>query len=609
MKFLFLILPVFVAAVARPLATLAMPGTNDLAKVRGVVDDLVRPELQACENGRKTRAEAADAIAAYAPQAETEAAKYLLLETAFAQHVRSGEYAKACEDYATLTRLVADVPAGTLSNWLAPLGRIKKRKGPEWAELNRLAVADAMKEHVLGEVVKLRQKLHAQPGNVELRKDIGERLVYAGDWEGARAEFAQVGGDLAKVVDWERSYPDGDGSFTPYGVGDFWWEFRAGGKKASPLVKAYRLHAAGWYKLALDTPECRGLKRTVAEQRLQEAAGYGPVVAPKPRKFQVVPAGKDNPRQMIRVPLGGPGVDLEFVECPAGVFVMGNRRRPRGLGRMRKVAITRPFWCGKTFITYDQFAAITGEKHVISEANLKLFGTGAVMNNTVFADVRKLTEKLNARFAERLPAGHVFRLLTEAEFTYALTSGGAWSNLDWPRGMDRCRTDWRDYNALRLKSGLPVLSTRDLGNPDFGHSSFLPYQRLPTPWGIHDLWSFVRTYVLERISPQRKRAWGEITNDVASKMKTGAVKDSLVWQELVERPDYQADVRDPLAWETDAEGRSYGLEIAYPWGTLLDFEMAVVWLPDSADVSRQYVSGIRLCIGPDLLKERGLKGW
>ena len=114
---------------------------------------------------------------------------------------------------------------------------------------------------------------------------------------------------------------------------------------------------------------------------------------------------------------------LEMIACPAGTFTMGEKTVAGDCNEVRKhqVKITRPFWLSKVAVTRAQWTKImygadTGEKengqNDFAAVNLALSRKRAFMG------------ALNNRFKTELPEGYVFRLPTEAELAYAMTSGG-----------------------------------------------------------------------------------------------------------------------------------------------------------------------------------------
>ena len=64
---------------------------------------------------------------------------------------------------------------------------------------------------------------------------------------------------------------------------------------------------------------------------------------------------KDNKISLKKMSLElKPGVNIEFVECPAGSFIMGYSEEDNHPHKKHKVTITRPFWMATTKLTIEQ---------------------------------------------------------------------------------------------------------------------------------------------------------------------------------------------------------------------------------------------------------------
>ena len=84
------------------MAVFAMPTPEQTKKVESLVVDLMRDDQAALKSGKKTRVEVAESAMSLADQAESEAAKLLLMKGAFNLYVRAGEFDRAIETLQSL---------------------------------------------------------------------------------------------------------------------------------------------------------------------------------------------------------------------------------------------------------------------------------------------------------------------------------------------------------------------------------------------------------------------------------------------------------------------------------------------------------------------------
>ena len=119
-----------------------------------------------------------------------------------------------------------------------------------------------------------------------------------------------------------------------------------------------------------------------------------------------------------RIDLGN-GVKLEMVKIKAGTFMMGS---PEGeLGReydekQHRVTLTQDYWLGKFEVTQAQYEAITGK-------NPSYYKGSNRPVRVSWYDAKAFCDKLNERYAGKLPRGYKFDLPTEAQWEYACRAG------------------------------------------------------------------------------------------------------------------------------------------------------------------------------------------
>ena len=135
---------------------------------------------------------------------------------------------------------------------------------------------------------------------------------------------------------------------------------------------------------------------------------------PKPKKVTVALENQE----LAKIDCNG--VLLEMVKIKAGTFTMGS---PEGeLGRSRdetqhQVTLTKDYWLGKFEVTQAQYEAIMGN-------NPSYFkGGNRPVEEVSWEDAKEFCNKLNERYAGKLPTGYRFDLPTEAQWEYACRAG------------------------------------------------------------------------------------------------------------------------------------------------------------------------------------------
>ncbi len=153
-------------------------------------------------------------------------------------------------------------------------------------------------------------------------------------------------------------------------------------------------------------------------------------------------------------------LQMQFQPIPAGSFVMGSATGGDGDERpVTKVKISRPFWLGRTEVTQGQWHDLMGT--MPSAAKGEFLPVNQVSWDDAMAYCGKLTAR--ERAANRLPAGYVFTLPTEAQWEYACRAGSTQDVLT--REMEASM--WHDENS---------------------HDEPHPVGQKPAnAWGLHDI--------------------------------------------------------------------------------------------------------------------------
>ena len=126
-----LIMWVAMAAACAAIQLTAMPTEEETRKAEPVVKKMLAQERAALNSGQMTRSEVAAAAMKLADEADTDAAKLLLMKGAFALYVKDGNLEKAVETMKALEAAIADMPPQSVTNMIemALLGVSKKVDG------------------------------------------------------------------------------------------------------------------------------------------------------------------------------------------------------------------------------------------------------------------------------------------------------------------------------------------------------------------------------------------------------------------------------------------------------------------------------------------------
>ena len=110
------------------LQTVAMPTQAEAEAARPAVKRMLASDWAAMKSGKKTQTEVADAAMKLAGEAESDAAKLLLIKAAFTLYVKDGKIDQAVSAINSLERTIADMPSQIISNMIetALLGIPKK---------------------------------------------------------------------------------------------------------------------------------------------------------------------------------------------------------------------------------------------------------------------------------------------------------------------------------------------------------------------------------------------------------------------------------------------------------------------------------------------------
>ena len=306
---------VAVGMMACAVTTLAMPTKVELTKAQPIVNELMKPLVDDFKAKRKSAKEVAQSAESFAKEAETEAAKFLLLRGAVSYYSRSADYDKAADAVALLQSEVKDIPPETVAEIISrATSRISAKNAPRLYSQYRLAKALVKAKK---DMPRLEAALKKRPLNFAARREYAELLALTGDWKGALAQFAELKGKEASMAKAELAGKAKQGE-----LGDFWWDYKAQSEDVADAIKA---QAVAYYRAGLVANEITGLKKALAEQRIEEAGSSATSVADvaaDENSNQPPPGCKFITKGNEATMVFPNGVTIEFAKCPAGQFRM-----------------------------------------------------------------------------------------------------------------------------------------------------------------------------------------------------------------------------------------------------------------------------------------------
>ena len=507
------------ATVASSLA--AMPTKQELKQVEGLVQELMRPEVDAMKAGKKNRADVAKAAVALAEKAESDAAKLLLLKGSFTLYVGHGAFDEAIGVLRTIRTTIPDVSPQHVANMVeSALRNIPKNRGGQLYRI--LDDAKARVRHQ-DELKAALEKSAKRPGLRALHVEIAEHYAFFGDWPKALDEF--VKSDNAKAAEVAKA-EKGEGKMSQKAIAEFWWNYAA----AEEVQRAFRRHAADVYAAAIASGGISGLETVLAKRRIDEVKEYGEDLLASIEK-KSTPSGGNAPAAvsgkqatalycvvdlsagpdaskypvsyLAAEPKGGFNTDeykttkLVLRRIEPGKFMMGGKY---------DVTLTKPFYIGVFEVTQKQYELVTGSNPSKYKGDMR--PVEQVSWNAIRGDSSKYNWPSSANvdpstFMGKIQArtGLAFDLPTEAQWEYAcraaMTSkfnNGGDSTSDLKKlgrfALNQKARGWKESNADFARH-----EPDGKGGCLDGHTVVGSYQ--PNAWGLYDMHGNVCEWCLD----------------------------------------------------------------------------------------------------------------
>ena len=413
----------------------AMPTQEETKRVEPLVMDLMRDDQAALKSGKKTRAEVAESAMTLADQAESEAAKFLLMKGAFNLYVRAGEFDKAIETLQGLQTAIPDMPPADMAKIIESSLRAVPRKNG--GQLYRMLGEIKARSRYTDELKTLENSVKKAPADRSLRLKLAEHYAFLGDWNLALENFAATDGKVGEIAKAER-----DGKGATKKVADFWWDYSKNHAKdkSDELERCFHAHAAKLYEDAIASDDIKGLNKVQAERRIEEAKEYGenvvatPLMPIKPKQAQnskdlymvvdLAKTGKSAISYLGDVPKKGWSDDYKTKKMVLRRIEPGSFEYLPG----KSFKITKPFYIGIFEVTQRQY------EMVIKENPSEFKGDMRPVERVSYLDIRGSDKGLNwpkdnkvdddsylGKLRKRI--GLEFDLPTEVQWEYACRAG------------------------------------------------------------------------------------------------------------------------------------------------------------------------------------------
>ena len=572
---------------ATAFAAVAMPTKKELAAAQKLVEDVIAPDLKALNAGRKTVKDVADIQMKLASDAQSEAEKYLLLQSAFKLYSRGEEFDSAAKALTAINRDIESVPPELIVELIdREFHRGMGQKAPKVLQIFKTAKRTI---RFRKELATAERNVKAHPKDPAVNRKLGECYAELGDWNAALAAFVNADGKLVEIAIGERT-----GKVVAADAGDFWWDYIEGTE-----MTTYKFHAAELYRTALADSTFAGLARTRAEQRLAEVDAAKDEM---PNMSAVCKATTPNVKMINgRVePLSfnlGKGLSVEFLGCNAGSFEMGYKDyyegnpKERSFAKPHKVKFSRPFWIGKIQISEEVYRSVMGGKEY-TLAQEAAGGRFAACDNVSYDDVMEFSKRLTRRFEGTIPTGYVFRLPTNAEWEYALKSGGkdktpvfAWRVCDEKTLLKKYALLWDDAFAVFKASQNKEVQAR--AAEWCGEHPMRSGQKMPNQWGFYDMVGNCGEMVLDVV--------GWEGNDRINVNHIEKQDNAIQFTAI----QFEKNEVDPIDY-CDVKPRFHMLRGRDKIRKSVQNDLDI-WLRRT-DVPRSGIA-FRLCLGPDLVSE------
>ncbi len=511
---------IFCLAAISVVAVSAMPTKKEVTAAREVVAELMSDVVADQKAGKLTAVQVAEKALALAGRAETEPVKLLLIQGAVMGFARGGEPARAAE---AMQRMKAEIKDVTPEYEADILARAVKTVPAKSGSLLYAMLDDAKRLVKFRKDIPVIEKKLERIDTLELRMELAERLASLGEWKRALEMFVKMDGDVARAAKFERGELTG---MTASEVADIWWAQK--GVKDYAGYTVFQRHAGEWYKKALADGSLKGLKRDLAQKRIDGMmgriengelriengggnAGSASDGAQDRGQTPVELQSGERPKDLV-FKLDSK-TNLEMVGIPAGKFTMGYEEWEESyfvseLCKPHEVTITRQFWAAKYPVTIAMCTALKFNSIELENLRTRAKNKGFTPDEIRMIDCKLPEENIDEFFAvlnkriRNRPKGYVFRPPTMAEWEYCLKADGSDEALlrQIPTNIDKVGGYIVNFPSVRAFQNKMGLCDANDSKKSLLNTGLVPLNLFkPNPWGLHRVLPLTGDLILDTV--------------------------------------------------------------------------------------------------------------
>lgn len=243
----------------------SVPTKEECDAVRAKVEELTSDDYADFKAKKLAEVKLGEKLMEYVANEERPAARFLLAQDAYRHFVLGKDFEKAAEVYQlVLEEDGSECAVAIASPMKLKLSSFATSKHPAAKTLKDRIAED---EKGLRRIQTLKAKLKKTPGDEKISRELGIEYAIVCSWDVALAAFATCSGELKKIAEWELLEIKNE-DYAADKVAKFWWAFADEFPRRKEAERAFKAHAAGWYRIALEEGAYTGNDVAVIEKRI-----------------------------------------------------------------------------------------------------------------------------------------------------------------------------------------------------------------------------------------------------------------------------------------------------------------------------------------------------